>query len=211
MIVSPSEYNSLKYRFTDPNKFSSMFRLPTEEEVYEIDLNARSVKAPKFVSVESDHDAEIIWFITDRFYENFDLNDATVWIQYRNANKKEYFYQAPTIVGLDNFGSHKILIPWMISQSTSIKSGSLEFGFQFFKIRNTEGENGQAVPVFDFILNTQSAKTTVLSNGNLYIDPSKDIEIYGEVDAVTADYIRKLSNDYDTLSSNYELYWIEVN
>lgn len=52
MIVSPSEYNSLKYRFTDPNEFASMFRLPTEEEVYEIDLNARSVKAPKFISVE---------------------------------------------------------------------------------------------------------------------------------------------------------------
>lgn len=210
MIVSPSEYNSLKYRFTDPNEFASMFRLPTEEEVYEIDLNTRSVKAPKFISVENDHDAEVIWFVADRFYESFDLNDATVWIQYRNANKKEYFYQAPTIVGLDNFGTHKILIPWMISQSTSIKSGSLEFGFQFFKTRNTEGENGEAVPVFDFILNTQAAKTTVLSNGNLYIDPSKDLEDNKEIDAVTADYIRQLSDKYNTLSKDYELYWIEV-
>lgn len=210
MIVSPQEYNGLKYRFTDPNEFASMFRLPTDEDVYEIDLNTRSIKAPKFISVENDHDAEVIWFIADRFYENFDLSDATVWIQYRNANKEEYFYQAPTIVSVDQFGAHKILIPWMISQSTSIKAGTLEFGIQFFKVRNVETSDGGFEPVFDFILNTQSAKTTVLSNGNLYIDPSKDLKDKAEVDSVTADYIRQLSHQYNTLVGEYELYWLEA-
>ena len=86
MIVSPQEYNSLVHRLMDPNQFTSMLRIPENEPIYEIDLNARSIAAPEFLSVEEDHNSEIIWFKTDRFFDNIDLYNGTCWIQYKNAD-----------------------------------------------------------------------------------------------------------------------------
>ena len=119
MIVSPQEYNSLLYRLTDPNEFTDMLRIPKDEPIYEIDLNKREINAPEFLSVEEDHNSEIIWFKTDRFYDNIDLYNGTCWIQYKNADQEEYFYAAPLMVGVEEHGSEKLLIPWAISKEVA--------------------------------------------------------------------------------------------
>lgn len=105
MIVSPQEYNSLLHRLMDPNEFTNMLRIPENEPIYEIDLDARKINAPEFLSVEEDHNSEIIWFKTDRFYDNIDLYNSTCWIQYKNANKEQYFYAAPLVIGVQEYGS----------------------------------------------------------------------------------------------------------
>ena len=73
MIVSPEEYNALLSELNDPNEFLKYVRIPRDEPVYEIDLNTRTIKAPDFLSVEEDHNSEVIWFMVDRFYDNIDL------------------------------------------------------------------------------------------------------------------------------------------
>ena len=103
MVVKPEDYNKLLLQVMDPNSFKNMLRIPKDEPIYEIDLNARIIHAPDFLSVEEDHNSEIIWFKVDRFYDNFDLYSSTCWIQYRNANQEEYFYAAPLIVGIEDF------------------------------------------------------------------------------------------------------------
>lgn len=105
MIVSPQEYNNLVSRLVDPNEFMNMIRIPENEPIYQIDLNERKIYAPDFLSVEEDHNSEIIWFKTDRFYDNIDLYDSVCWIQYINADKEEYFYAAPLVVGVEEYGS----------------------------------------------------------------------------------------------------------
>ena len=87
MIVTPQEYNSLISRLVDQNNFINMLRVPKDEIVYKIDLNERKIYAPEFLSVEEDHNAEIIWFEADRFYDDFDLYSSTCLIQYINAKK----------------------------------------------------------------------------------------------------------------------------
>ena len=62
MITTPKEYYDLLYRIQDENKPSLAVLLPSNEKIYEIDMNSRKIEAPKYLSVELDHRAETIYF-----------------------------------------------------------------------------------------------------------------------------------------------------
>lgn len=205
MIVSPQEYNNLLSRLTDPNEFMDMIRIPQNEPIYQINLDERKIYAPEFLSVEEDHNSEIIWFKTDRFYDNIDLYDSVCWIQYINADKKEYFYAAPLIVGVEEYGSEQLLIPWAISKEVAAKTGNIQFSFQFFKLSEDNRR-------FLYILNTQVANSKILAG--LRVDPLAflDDNEQTEEDVLPerewlAGYLEQLASDYATLSGDYELYW----
>lgn len=209
MIVSPEEYSGLLSRLIDPNEYTDLLRIPTDEPLYEINLDERKINAPEFLSVTEDHNSEIIWFITDRFYDNIDLYDSTCWIQYVNAANEEYFYYAPILVGVQEFGSEKILIPWAIGQDVTKENGVVQFSFQFFKLSEDKLR-------FLYVLNTQPAKSKVLTG--LRVNPMDIITSGGSEDgdaspesAKLADDLHELTEKYRILSGNYELYWIDVN
>ncbi len=109
MIVSPKEYSDLLYRLNDPNLFANMIQIPDDERIYEINLNTREIEAPEFLSVSSEHNAEIIWFKMDRFFDNIDLYNATCWIQFINANGEELFCAAPLTIEKSNFNEINLL------------------------------------------------------------------------------------------------------
>ena len=208
MIVSPNEYSSLLGRLIDPNEYTHLLPIPNNEPIYEIDLNSRVIKAPELLSVEDDHNSEIIWFKTNRFYDNIDLYDSNCWIQYVNANQEQYFYAAPILVGAQEFGNEQILIPWAISKEVTKASGIISFSFQFFKL--SEDTNR-----FLYILNTQVAKSKILTG--LRVDPTAFLTDgeHQESDFLPqrewlSNEITKLYNAYSTLSGEYELYWIDA-
>lgn len=58
--------------------------LPSDETIYEIDLNSRVIKTPSFLSVKKDQAAETIYFLIDRFAGEIDLANTACLIQYRN-------------------------------------------------------------------------------------------------------------------------------
>ena len=207
MIVSPQEYNSLLQGLKDPNLFSAFLRIPDDEPIYEIDLNKRVINVPEFLSVEEDHNSEIIWFKTDRFYDNIDLYESACWIQYRNADQEEYFYAAPVIIGAEEFGPEKILIPWAIGREVSKTTGVITFSFQFFKLSEDHLR-------YMYILNTQPAKSKILAG--LRTDPlaflngeEVENEFIPEREWL-ADEIHRLTEAYERLSGDYELYWTKV-
>ncbi len=208
MIVSPQEYNSLIHRLVDPNEFSAFFRIPEEEPIHEIDLSQRLIHAPEFLSVEEDHNSEVIWFMVDRFYDNIDLYESSCWIQYINANGEEYFYAAPLLVGVEKYGNEKVLIPWAISKEVAKKTGIIQFSFQFFKLSEDNLK-------FLYVLNTQVAKSRILTG--LRVDPTAflDDEDSNESSAIPerewlASELYRLREAYETLSKDYDLLWLEV-
>ena len=87
MKTSQKEYNELLYVIDDPNNSNgdTYYRIPSDEPVYEINLDTRTVEVPEFLSVLDDHNAEVVWFKVDRFFDDVDLFGATCWIEYRNA------------------------------------------------------------------------------------------------------------------------------
>ena len=196
MITSPQEYNRLVNYLMDPTEYTKYIRIPTDEKIYEIDLNTRKCEVPSFVAVNDDHNAEIIWFMCDRFYDNIDLYSGACWIQYINAEGDMFYFAPPQMIDVDNFGSDKILIPWVISKEAA-KSGNLQFAFQFFKT----SEDGLQ---FLYVLNTQVAKTKVL-NSLPVVDPENDAK-----EAFAADELRRLLEAYNRLSGDFAVYWLEV-
>ena len=214
MIVSPKEYNDLLYRLKDPNLFANMIQIPEDERIYEINLNKREVEAPEFLGASSEHNAEIIWFKADRFFDNIDLYGATCWIQFINANGEELFCQAPITVALEKFGNEKILIPWPINSAITKKAGTIKFSFQFFKLSDEKVDGDKPIH-FSYLINTKPAVSKVLSS--LLFDASlfDDKEI-AETQATLAEtecvatLLHDLTAKYDILSKNYVQYWLEV-
>lgn len=207
MITSPGEYSGLLSKLIDPNEYTNLLRIPTDERLYEINLDERLIDAPEFLSVQEDHNSEIIWFVADRFYDNIDLYDSTCWIQYVNAENEEYFYHAPILVGVQEYGSEKVLIPWAVGQDVTKTTGVVQFSFQFFKLSEDKLR-------FLYVLNTQPARSKVLTG--LRVNPMDLITSEGEGEVNTesaklADDLHELTEKYRVLSAAYELYWIDVN
>lgn len=208
MKVSPEEYNKLMSQYTDPNLFQQELLIPLDEPMYKIDLNKRTIEAPTLLGVTGEHDAEVFWFYTDRFFDSFDLSTAVVWIQYRNAQNEELIYMANPIVVTDNDyrveniigagqnGSELVLIPWPIGYDVTKKAGTVEFSFQFFRLSKDRKS-------FAYIINTQSAKSKVVAGLDIDI-PEGDYDT-----SFAAGLLEKLSQLYEDIQDEYELYWIE--
>lgn len=201
MIVSPQEYASLLHDLTSPNLFADMIQIPNDEHIYEINLNTREIEAPEFLSVSSEHNAEIIWFKTDRFFDNIDLYGSSCWIQFVNANGEELFCAAPVVVALEKFGSEKILIPWPISSAVSKKAGPIKFSFQFFKLSEDKLR-------FLYLINTKPASSKVVS-GLLFDSSLFDDKEIAEAQATPAetecvsDLLHRVWEKYNELSGAY--------
>ena len=124
MITTPADYLSLlhkiqqdrDYKIGEGNRPTGLIVLPTDEKIYNINLNTRVVQAPEFLSVTSEHNAEILWFKANRFFDNIDLATSSCWIQFVNAQGDELFCAVPVIVGLERYGNESILIPWPVGQ-----------------------------------------------------------------------------------------------
>ena len=69
--------------------------LPEDKQVFELDLNTRTINIPQFLSVQFDHNSEVIYFKTPRWFEGVDLTDTTCIIQYINADGDCGIYCVP--------------------------------------------------------------------------------------------------------------------
>ena len=208
MKTSQKEYNELLYIINDPNNLTDKdiyYRIPADEPVYKIDLDSREVETPEFLSVLEDHNAEVVWFKVDRFFDDVDLFGATCWIQYKNALGESYV--AVTIPKVIKESNHDMLyLPWPICSPVTKASGNVTFSFQFFKISEDKK--------IHFSIHTKPATSKILYG--LHIEPDKFLpedkdEI--NVDPQYSEFMRmyqELTSAYTTLSGKYELYWIEV-
>jgi hypothetical protein len=91
MITSSQEYEQFLANIAEDTPSTIVMRLPTTEPVYEIDWNSRSVSAPPFIGVEGDHEAEIIYFEMDRYFDAFDLAETIGLIIFKNARQEQYY------------------------------------------------------------------------------------------------------------------------
>lgn len=95
MITTAEEYNKKLYLINNANYPTEALRLPSDEFIYEIDLNTRIIKAPTLLGVEKDHIAETIYFLCDRIYCGMDLANTSCLIQYVNADGEERYFPVP--------------------------------------------------------------------------------------------------------------------
>ncbi len=154
MITGSAEYKEYLAKLTNSyNPPNILLRIPADEPIYEVNLETRTITPPKFLGVEADHEAEIIYFIMDRFYDNIDLSQCIGAIQFENAKHEEYIYIIPAYDLASSSG--KIIFGWNIQSPVTKYGGTVQFSFKFFKIDKTSGE-------LLYELNTLVCKTKVL-------------------------------------------------
>ncbi len=134
--------------------------LPKTGTLYDIDLNTRTIKAPKTLSVSRDHKSGVIYFCVDRFYDYMDLAETICLIQYippQSQDKIVHTYIVPFFDILSHSDKGKMVFPWVVGGAATQKEGDVQFAIRFYK---TDMENGVATLVYN--LNTSPATSRVL-------------------------------------------------
>lgn len=143
MITSAKEYYSNLYRIQDENPPTLALLLPSTERIFNIDLNTRTIEAPEFLSVETDHRAEAIYFKMPRYYDGVDLTSKTAVIQYENAAGEGHVYVVPfyDVETADRLGINEgvdvrqtVLFPWLIDHNVAKKAGKVSYNIRFYEL-----------------------------------------------------------------------------
>ena len=211
MITGSEEYKQYLATLADSyNPPNVLIRIPADEPIYKIDLNSRVVEAPKILGVEADHEAELVYFMVDRYYDQVDLAQCVCGIQFRNAYQEEYIYIVPVYDVLSMPG--KIIFAWNVQSPVTKYGGTVEFSFKFFKIDKTSGE-------LLYELNTLVSKTRVLvgwanKNGanhkyNQFTVDQILTDIYDENGNIVKGIWSKIQEIYDA-DKKFQVYWIDA-
>ncbi len=205
MITPQEEYNRLLYRVQDENAPDTAILLPSSERIFHIDLNTRQIQAPEFLSVSHDHRAETIYFVVDRYYDNYDLSNATCVIQYINANNESYIYNVP-YYDIDTFSGpleNQMIVPWNIAGNVTAYPGDVTFSVRFYHIDpysvahsyidehgNEHIPEGETKFVYNLSTLPATSKvlhgigTEILNEEYYQIAPSEVLNIYQKIDEI---------------------------
>lgn len=212
MITNSEEYKQNLYLIQDSN-FPELIAsdIPESEAKLIIDLNTRQVSAPEFLSVQKDHNAETLYFIVDRYYDNVDLATMSCIVQYQNASKNKassgYVYAVPQYYLIAPEGEQKLIFPWVIEGPATAYSGTVTFSVRFYRISGEyHPDVEQCTLEYEYLLNTLSAKSKVLegmdvleTSENYTYDPSVFADIYQRMNKIEKDYMEKRT-----------LFWIQL-
>jgi len=126
---------------------AKFLRLPLDEPIFEIDANTRKITVPNDfksngLSVQNDHLAEIIFFRIDRYFDDMDLSNCNIEINWKmgsKAGKTSRFVMAKDIQpGYVIFG-------WPVDKEITEKSGTVNFAIEF----NKKDRDGKIVYCFN--------------------------------------------------------------
>lgn len=153
---------------------------PDNDQIFEVDLNTRTINVPQFLSVQYDHNAEVVYFKVPRYFEGVDLATTTCVIQYINANNDVGLYCIP-FYDLTHFDEDEngiqipvMLLPWSLGGLATVVSGQIQFSLRFYII-DSESKK------FTFNLNTQTAKGSILYGMNLPADAVEQFRLDSSV------------------------------
>ena len=177
-MITPIEYNYQLEQIENLDDFNRP-EFIAKEPVFDVDLNTREIKIPtqfRNLAVYSDHKAETIWFVVNRYFDGVDLYHKRVAMQYVNALGEEgldildtYDFNDAGDGQIDVFDSTKhqriekneLLIAWKLDYAVTKASGPISFSIRFFEVDNN------APSVLSYNLTTRPASVNIL-NG-LYV------------------------------------------
>lgn len=211
MITGSAEYKEyLRQLAVSYNPPNVLIRVPANEPVYTVDLDSRVIEPPKNLGVEADHEAELIYFIMDRYYDNIDLSECIGAVQFKNAKNEEYMYIIPVYDTASVPG--KLIFAWNIQSPVTKYGGAVQFSFKFFKIDKASGE-------LLYELNTLVCKTKVLvgwanknganHNYNQFTVDQILTDTTDENGNIVKGIWSKIQEIYDA-NKTYSLHWIDV-
>ncbi len=130
-IIAEQDFLSQLYIIQSQNPPSYVL-FPDVKNIYDIDLNTRTITTPSLLSVTKDHKAETIYFRVDRYMDYMDLSNTTCIIQYVTPDKKMHIYAVPFFDIITERKNDKMIFPWCIDGIATQYSGIVSFSIRFF-------------------------------------------------------------------------------
>lgn len=138
-ITSLDEYFSY---IVELNAISKRYTiLPLDEEVFEIDANARTITVPQSftkngISVQGDEVGEIVYFRINRFYDAMDLALRDIYIEWKSAAKDENGKEitgvsVPWVIDTESEPGY-IIFGWPLSSKITAAAGQISFAVRFY-------------------------------------------------------------------------------
>lgn len=164
--LANSYYNTLLDIQNNSGTQLLKFDLTNEEDMIkpliEIDLNKRVIILPPeydpeqggFLSLESDHLAEYLYFVVDRYYEDMDLFQTAIVVEYINAADKPESRVFPVMLKDITTMPGKIIFAWHIGNEATKAAGTIKFAVRFYLVHPTEAK-------FEYNLNIQSSQSEI--------------------------------------------------
>lgn len=177
--------------------------LPDDQQIIEVDLNTRTIAVPQFLSVQFDHNSEVVYFKTPRYFEGVDLATTTCIIQYVNADGDTGIYCVPfydlTHFEYDdsNMATPMILLPWALGGLATISAGTIRFNIRFYIINGSTKE-------FDFNLSTKVTEALILQGMNLSPDMVEQLKLDSNVTEQIYESMRVMMNAAATYWSDFD-------
>lgn len=207
MKTASQEYYQLLHQIQDENAPSIAVLLPGTENIYEIDLNKRTIESPEFLSVSRDHKAETIYFTCPRYFDNIDLTNLVCVVEYINANGDGRIYAVPyydvdhfSLIDVENeIYEPKILFPWCIDGEATKVAGEVTYAVRFFQLNDTGTQ-------MIYNLSTLTAKSKVLHGIEI---KNADFEDSDDESNYLATCLEQVMS-YAKKASDRDLYWINL-
>lgn len=156
----------------------SVVYLPYAHNIYDIDLNTRTINGPSMLGAQRDHKAEIIYFKVDRYFDYMDLANTICLVEYVLPNDKDrvpHIYVVPFYDTMKFVKEGKLLFPWAVGGAATSQEGTLEYAIRFFKVSDVDGKLELV-----YNLNTLPAKSKVeksLEVSNEIMNAAYDIPV----------------------------------
>lgn len=144
----------------------------------------RVVSVPKElrrIAVQFDHNVETVTFDCPRYWDNLDMSELAVYINYMRKDREVGSYKA-TNVTVDNINSNLMHFDWTISRNVSLIKGELKF---LVCIRKSDA-NGDEENHWNSELNSEMYISEGLEADETMFEPYPDIisQWEGEVQRV---------------------------
>ena len=198
MITSLQEYYKLLYMIQDENAPELAVLVPGDEPILNIDLTTRKIDAPEYLSVETDHRSEVVYFKCPRYYDAVDLSNTVCVVQYINANKEGRVYAVP-YYDIDTFSdTNEMLIPWEVDGEATVAAGNVQYSLRFYMLDSRITDKRLV-----YNLNTLTASSKVLHG--IDIDP-EELQSSNDKEYIVTylDEILAISREI----ANKDVYWV---
>lgn len=172
--------------------------LPNEGQIYPIDLETRTISIPQYLSVQYDHNAEIVYFKCPRYYDNMDLATAVCIIEYVNADGESGLYWVPyyNVDVNEDEDIPQMLIPWSIGGLATASSGMVNFTVRFYQLDSYR-------KTFLYNMSLQPARAEVLHGIDLSEEDLKKFQLDTTV-------THQIYADIALAQSNATVFWKDV-
>ena len=208
MALLTSDYYNLLKTIQNNHPKAAINTLPYDSDTFYVNLQKRVIEIPSsyndYFSIATDHRAEQLYFAVDRYYEDVDLKNTTIVIEYVNALGEGRIYP---VTLFDFSDPNYIKFAWCIGGEATKAAGVLQFAVRFY----TVDENNHR---FTYNLSTVSASGLIKHGMS---EPQKGQYDNPDPNGWTGEWFQYPSSAIDEVYSRLEqvakakeVYWIDI-